>query len=71
MSGEQVKWKSITYYIDIETGLSIEKSEIGRTYKVVGLIEKTVKCSPDGYTKTVTRINKVKQLEATQQELWK
>jgi hypothetical protein len=71
MSGEQVIWKSNTLYIDLDTGLSIDKSEIGKSYKVDKLIEKSVKCSPDGYTKTVTRINAVKKTEAIQQELWK
>ena len=70
MSGEQYRWKSVTAYVDIETGEQIDKTEIGINYTKVGLIDSTIRIDNELFTKTNLRTVGVTKIQHKQLTLF-
>lgn len=70
MSNEQFHWKSVTHYIDGETGEIIDKSNI-QDYTKAKCIDKVVKYDKETWTKSMVRTVIVTKIKIKQLELWK
>lgn len=68
MNNVQFRWKSVTAYVDLETGEQIDRSEIGINYQKVGLIDSTIRIDNEQFTKTNLRtvgVTKIKHKQLT------
>jgi len=67
---EKYKYKSVTTYIDQETGQIIDKSEMGRLWEKTKLIDQSSRMNHETYTITIIRTMGCKKSQAYQQNLF-
>jgi len=70
MNNEKFHYNTVTFYIDEETGESIDKFQLGKDYLKTKVLDVNIRTDFENNIKNVFRTVGVKQITAKQLTLW-